>query len=84
MGQVDIFGEEHYDAISEAPELPGQLSTRRPGWYLITTRRGPTGLWYTVKVVGKYGEVVTGCGITGRKVEESQRQVLLCRDCLEA
>lgn len=85
MGQIDIFGNESPDAAEAQVELPGELSGRKPGWHLISTKRGPTGLWHTVKAAeGRYGEVRTACGIVGRKVTESQRQILLCRDCLDA
>ena len=56
---------------------------RAPGWTLVTSRDGPLG-WHRVASVNQLGSLKTACGLTGRKIEESQRAIICCSACQEA
>jgi hypothetical protein len=89
MGQMNVFtGQDDGEAavsLSEAPEGPfeDQPVPREAGWVLVASRTGPRG-HHLVKTVGALGSLVTVCGVTGRKVEDSQRQIMRCVECRDS
>ena len=69
-------------AVREVAEA-GVLVPRPPGWVLVANRSGPHG-FHLIKSVGILGAVVSVCGVTGRKITESNRSIVLCPACVTA
>jgi hypothetical protein len=62
---------------------PGTVVVPRPpGWILLANKNGPNG-FHLVKSVGVLGSVRTVCGLSGRKITESERAIILCPSCEE-
>ena len=70
---------------SEPRESDYRVPTpRAPGWTLVATREGTQGWHLIAAAVGGYGSLRTVCGLTGRKIDESQREIICCSACQEA
>jgi hypothetical protein len=89
MGQMNVFtGEDDGEGTSEpleAAEGPFEAVPvpREPGWVLVASRTGPKG-HHRIRTVGALGSLVTVCGVTGRKVEDSQRLIMRCVECRDS
>lgn len=75
--QTDIFGGE--TPMAAPVEGPTPVP-RRAGWYLVATHRQAPRYWHEV-LTGTAGQVVTRCGLRGRTVPDTQREIMPCPDC---
>lgn len=81
--QQDLFGGEVPMATTSQSTAANEpvVATRQPGWYLIATKTAGPQMWHRL-MSGQRATVVTVCGLVGRTVTESQRQITLCPTCL--
>jgi hypothetical protein len=79
-GQDALFEGGPPERAVRAVEPPGSLVPRPPGWFLLANRAGPNG-FHLAKAMGPLGVVRTVCGLTGRKITESERAIILCPAC---
>lgn len=76
---MNLFGEPDPPVAVKEDLMPAAV-TRTPGWVFISNHLGPQG-YHRVKTIGTLGSLVTVCGIVGRKLDESQRQIIECEAC---